>query len=527
MSKAVDVAKTSTTAGFHYLWGLVISTVISSVGTILIANLLGSDLYGLYAIALSVPNLLTIFRDWGVNSAMTRYTAQYRVEGRKSEVRSIFVAGILFELVLGIILSLVSFLFSGYLANNVFNQPTIAPLIQIASITILAGGIINVASAAFTGIEVTTYNSVMLVCQSVIKTFLIIGLVYVGLGTSGAVLGYTIATIVAGSIGLFFMLLLYRKFPKPYSLKLETMEYTKEMLKYSIPLSLATIISGFMAQFYIVILPWFVENSVIGNYNLSNNFIVLISFFSLPITTMLFPAFSKLDVKKDNDTLKNVFQFSVKYASLLVVPVAALVMCLSGPAVATLFGDKYALAPLFLAFSSIGYLFTAFGNLSTGNILISQGQTTLNLKLTLLAVAIGFPLGYLLIMQFGVTGLIISSAVSGLPGLIVSLLWIKRHYGLTVDWLSSMKILASSAIAAVLTYLFISLISYSSLLELLLGVIFYVAVLVGAILFTKTLTSIDLKSLRDMTGGLGPLSRIINVILSALEKIMLKLRLLK
>jgi O-antigen/teichoic acid export membrane protein len=525
MSKAVDVAKTSTTAGFHYLWGLVISTVISSVGTIFIANLLGSDLYGLYAIALSVPNLLTIFRDWGINSAMIRYTAQYRVEGRKSEVRSIFMAGIVFELILGIALSLVSFLFSGFIANSVYNQPIVAPLIQIASISILAGGIINVASAAFTGTEVTTYNSVMLVCQSVIKTFVIIGLVYAGLGTSGAVVGYTVASIVAWLIGIIFTLSLYRKFPKPFSLKLETLEYTKEMLKYSIPLSLAAIVSGFMAQFYVVILPWFVDNSVIGNYGLSNNFVVLISFFSLPITTMLFPAFSKLDVKKDSETLRNIFQYSVKYASLLVVPVAALVMCLSGPAVATLFGDKYSLAPLFLALSAIGYLFTAAGNLSTGNILASQGQTNLSLKITLLTVVIGFPLGYLLIMLFGVAGLIISSAVAGIPGLLFSLVWVKRNYGLTVDWLSSTKILASSAIAAVLTYLFVGVISFSSLVELLLGVLVYAVVLIGAILFTRALSLTDLKSLRDMTGGLGSLSKIFNAVLDILEKVMVKLKL--
>ena len=49
MSRAGDIAKVSAKGGFHVLWGLVISTVISSVGVIFIARLLGSDLYGLYA----------------------------------------------------------------------------------------------------------------------------------------------------------------------------------------------------------------------------------------------------------------------------------------------------------------------------------------------------------------------------------------------------------------------------------------------------------------------------------------------
>ncbi len=526
MSKAADLAKTSTKAGFHYLWGLVISTIISSIGTIFIANLLGSDAYGLYAIALTVPNLIMIFRDWGINSAMVRYTAQYRAENRTSEIRSIFISGIVFELALGLILTLISFLISGYLASDIYSRPEIAPLIQIASISILAGGLISAATAAFTGTEETTYNSVMLICQSVIKTFLIIGLVIAGLGTSGAVIGLTTASIVAGLVGFGFILLLYHRIPKPFSHKLEIREYTKEMLKFSLPISLLTIVGGFLAQFYVMLLPiFYADNSIIGNYSVALNFVVLISFFSLPITTMLFPAFSKLDIKKDKEALKNVFQFSVKYSALIVVPVAALVMCLSGPAVATLFGNSYSSAPLFLALLSITYLYTATGNLSTSNIINSQGQTKLNLKFTLLTASIGFPMGYILIMHYGVLGLIFTTITAPVPSLILSLIWVKKHYDLTVDWVSSVKIIASSAITATLTYMLISFISFASVIELLVGAVFYAIVLIATLMLTKTLSMTDLNSLRAMTTGLGPISKIVSFLLNTVEKIMIKLKL--
>ena len=82
MSKAADMAKISAKGSFHLLWGLVISTIISAVATIFVARLLGSDLYGLYGIVLTAPNLIGVFRDWGINSAMVRYTAQYRSENQ-------------------------------------------------------------------------------------------------------------------------------------------------------------------------------------------------------------------------------------------------------------------------------------------------------------------------------------------------------------------------------------------------------------------------------------------------------------
>ena len=116
----------------------------------------------------------------------------------------------------------------------------------------------------------------------------------------------------------------------------------------------------------------------------------------------MFPAFSKLDHQKDRETLKHVYQFSVKYASrfFLVVPVVAMVMALAEPAVSVLFGSTYAAAPLFLALLAIGYSFAAFGNLSTSNLINSQGHTRFILLTTILTACIGIPVGSVLVLQF-------------------------------------------------------------------------------------------------------------------------------
>ena len=527
MSKAGDIAKVSAKGGFNVLWGLVISAVISSVGTIFIARLLGSDLYGLYAIVLTAPSLIMIFRDWGVNSAMIRFTAQYRAEGRAEEVRSIFVSGLIFEIALGLVLSVISFVLSGFLATSVFNRPTIAPLIQIASLSILTGGLISAATAAFTGTEKMHLNSIMVICQSIIKTLLTIALVIVGLSISGAVIGFMAASLFAGLIGIILIWTIYKKLPRPVTLKLEIKAFTKEMLKFGLPLSISTIMAGFLTQFYAFLLPiyYVTNNSMIGNYGIAQTFVVLIGFFATPITTMLFPAFSKLDAHRDNETLKNVYQFSIKYASLLVVPVAALVMALSQPAVSTLFGTTYETAPLFLALLAVSYLYSAFGNMSVGNLINSQGQTKLIFKLTLLTAAIGVPMGLILILKFGVIGLIATTLTAGLPSLFISLYWVKKHYRVTVDWRSSAKIISSSALTAALTYAILAQLSFSSWIRLLFGVLIFVLILIPTMLFTHSITKSDVSNLRFMAGGLGVLSGLINKVLTFIEKLMSLFRL--
>ncbi len=515
------MAKVSAKGGFHLLWGLVISTVISAIGTIVIARLLGPANMGLYAIALAAPNLISTFRDWGVTTAMIKYSAEYNSANDVAKIKSVFVSGLAFEIIVGLVLTVLSFALSGFLANF-YGRPQIVQLIQIASLFILTGALVNTATAAFTGMEKMHLNSVMLIVQSIIKTIVIIGLVALGLGTLGAVIGFSVGILFAGVVGVLLMYIMYRSLPKPTAGGLELIKTIKTMLKYGLPLSIGAILSGFLTQFYSTIMAIFVlDNALIGNYSVALNFVVLITFFATPVTTMLFPAFSKLDAQKDKETLQNVYQYSVKYASLIVVPVTVLVMALAQPAIDTIFADKYVQAPLYLALLSLIYLFSAFGSLSTGNLINGQGHTKYNLKLTILTVAIGFPLSFALVYLFGIIGLIITTTVVGVPSLFLSLRFIKKNFGVSLDWVSSAKIMLSSAAAGVITYAVIPQLPFSSLIQLIIGVFVFVVAFLLLAISTRTLNKSDLVNVREIGNALGPLRKPLTIVINLLEKLML------
>ncbi len=521
MTKATQMAKVSAKGGFHLLWGLVISTAISAIGTIVIARLLGPANMGLYAIALAAPNLISTFRDWGVTTAMIKYSAEYNSANDVAKIKSVFVSGLAFEIIVGLVLTVLSFALSGFLANF-YGRPQIVQLIQIASLFILTGALVNTATAAFTGMEKMHLNSVMLIVQSIIKTIVIIGLVALGLGTLGAVIGFSVGILFAGVVGVLLMYIMYRSLPKPTAGGLELIKTIKTMLKYGLPLSIGAILSGFLTQFYSTIMAIFVlDNALIGNYSVALNFVVLITFFATPVTTMLFPAFSKLDAQKDKETLQNVYQYSVKYASLIVVPVTVLVMALAQPAIDTIFADKYVQAPLYLALLSLIYLFSAFGSLSTGNLINGQGHTKYNLKLTILTVAIGFPLSFALVYLFGIIGLIITTTVVGVPSLFLSLRFIKKNFGVSLDWVSSAKIMLSSAAAGVITYAVIPQLPFSSLIQLIIGVFVFVVAFLLLAISTRTLNKSDLVNVREIGNALGPLRKPLTIVINLLEKLML------
>jgi O-antigen/teichoic acid export membrane protein len=522
MTKAARMARVSVKGGFNLLWGLVASTVISSLGTIFAANLLGDSNYGLYTIALAAPNLISTFRDWGVTAAMVKYTAQYNAEDKAANIRSIFSGGILFETVLGLVLAAVAFLLSDFLAG-LYSLPNIAPLIEIASFTVLTGALFSTAQAAFTGMEKMELNSIALIVQAIIKTTVVPALVIFGLGPLGAVIGFALASLIAGLVALLLMWWLYKNLPKPTNNTLEIRATVKTMFNYGLPLSIATIIATFQTQFYSFILPIFVAPDLIGNYGVATAFVVLITFFAIPVSTMLFPAFSKLDPQKDHEALKNVFQYSIKYASLLVVPAAAVVMALAKPGVSILFPD-FSAAPQFLALLAIHYLYVVFGNLSVGNLINGQGQTKFHLRLSLITFGIGLPLSIVLISRFGILGLIVTTLTASIPSLIVALRWLKKQYDVTVHWESSAKILLSGCTASAITYAFISQLAFSNLIALVAGAIVFLFIFLTTIILTGAVTRNDIDTIRETMATLGPLAGLANSVLNIIEKLMTTLR---
>ena len=303
-----------------------------------------------------------------------------------------------FQVILGLILNLFTFAIAGVLATSVYDRPNIVNLIQISSFLLLAGALTSTAQAVFVGLEKMAYSSVNLVIQAIVKTTLMIILVVYGLGALGAVLGAIISLLIAGLTGTLLLYLVYRNF-KTSSLSINLVENIKLMLKYGLPLSVGTIVNGFLMQFYNILIANFATTALVGNYSIANTFVILIAFFATPVSTMLLPAFSKIDEKTDKQTLKSVFNFSIKYGSLLVVPVAMLVIALSKPAVFALFGDKYPSTPLFLSLLAINHLFVVTGRLSVGNLLNGQGETQLNMKFILLTAGVGLPLSYFFTSQ--------------------------------------------------------------------------------------------------------------------------------
>jgi len=460
-NKALQMGKSSTAGSFFLLIGIVASTVILALGTLVLIGLLSDAELGLYGIVLIPATTIAFFRDLGVNSAMTQRIANLRATNKDSEIHDVIVSGLVFEVISGGLLSLACFAIAQPLAI-ILNRPEASPLIALMSISIFASAIIAASSSIFIGFEKMKLNSFAQILQALTRTLLGPLLVFLGFSVLGAILGAVVSVTVGGLAGILLVyFILFRPLRKSKVDKCKIKKTLIPMLKYGIPLTLANIVVGVLPQIFAFFMALYASNSIMGNYYAATYFSVLVTFISFPISTALFPAFSKIDPENEPELVKTVFASSVKYTAIFLVPTTMLLITLATPLVNTLFPQdgifqslfvigaepKFPYAPLYLALSSIVNLFVLFGNVSLATFQTGIGKTKQIMKQSLLSLVISLPFSYAIITYFGtiggaaneflvVIGGILAIMVSSIPGMAWGLIWLWKNYHAKADFSS-------------------------------------------------------------------------------------------
>lgn len=524
MQDALEMGKKSAAGSFHLFMGVASSTVIMAVAAIILARLMTPEEYGLYSVAFIPSYIAVLFRDWGVNSAIIKYVSRYRVENRRENVYEIIVSGLIFEAAAGLVLSAILFLLSNFVASTMLCRPQASPLIMTASVTVFAGALLTASQSSFIGFERMELNSLTSICQALVKTVASPVLVFIGFSAFGATLGYTLSYLVAAIVGLAALyLIVFRELKAENTGKISVLQTLKRMLRYGVPLSLASIISGFAAQFYAFLMAIHCADAMIGNYQIATQFATLLTFFTIPISTVMFPVFSKINPEKDHELLNTVFVSSVKYTAALLVPATMAIMVLSKPMISTLYGEKWTYAPLFLTLYVINNFFVLFGGLILGSLLTGLGETETQLKLSVITLALGIPLAFTLIPSMGIFGLILTGIVTGISSTSIGLYWVWKHYKTKADIKSSAKILLASLTATATAFLITNIIVFAEWIELAVGGLAFLIAYLAVAPTIGAINQTDINNLKTMFSGLGAVSKLLNIPLATMEKLANKL----
>ena len=523
LSKITDIAKATARGGFFLFFGNMSSTVILAISSILVARLLGPENYGLYAVAFVVPQLLIAFSDFGISPALVRFSASLRAEGEHRKAAGLIRTGTIFKIILSVVLASALLLLSDEIAIHILKRPSAGLLIRFTSLLLVGQVVLTTPNSAFIGLDKTENSSLLMNVNAVTRAVLSPMLIILGLGTIGAILGAGTAAILAASFGTAVPLL--RTIPALYSKSqgenVAFFQGLRLMVSYGRFLYISSVLLSFLAQYQTLILVFFVSYGEIGNYTTAMNFSVLMTLLTYPITTSLFPAFSKLDIVKDRDLVDRMFRFSVKYVALLVLPASMALAVLSKDAVSTLYGSQYQLAPSYLTLYTLSFLCAGWGMLVVGNLFNSQGDTKSTFKIGLVGLAISAPLSLVLTVLYGVTGLIASGLTSSFLSTVYGLSLVHRRYAINIDWNSSLRIGLASFTSALLVYIFLTFVPiHTSILRLATGGALYLFLFLTSAPLLGAIEKLDIDNLDTLVKGIPLIYPAAKLILDFEKKIL-------
>jgi O-antigen/teichoic acid export membrane protein len=514
-NELVRTAKVATHGALFLFSGQVLATIIAAVGSILIARLLGPDLYGVYSLSLVVPSFLLLFTDFGISPALTMFSAKLMKEG-SNRLASMIRHACTFKALTSTIILFIGLIFSDFLSATIIRRPELAPLVRITVFVVLFNGLLSAFNSTLIGFNDMKNSALLNTMISITRSILSPLLIIMGFGVLGAVLGYVSSYLLAsitGALLLYFSH--YRKLPRTDG------NFRKDlgaMLGYGSFLYFSGTLGGALGVYQGMILAWFATNSMIGNFNVAVIITTAIVLLADPITTALFPAFSSLN--PSGEEIKRMFRWATKYSAMLVIPASVFISVESKDIIHLIYGKEYGLAPAFLSLYCITFLYAGFGSIVLGSFFNGIGQTKVNFMATVIQAIFFIPLAFLLTRSYSVLGLIGAMLISNLPPLIYSLWMASKRFGVNIDFRSSSLIYASSFVSAIPLLLF-SCLPLSPLVTLILSAAIYLLMYLTMMPLIGCIKSVDMENLELIFGKIKLIKPFVNAIMSY-ENILIK-----
>jgi len=522
--KLMDIAESTAQGSFNLFLGNTLSALILAMGSVFIIRLLGPKDYGLYSLSLVMATLLVQLSSLGIDQTFMRFSANLRAEGKETLLARILKSGFAFILLMGVVASMIGFVFSDVFATYVLKRPEVGVFVKLASFTIPFQIAYVVTNSTFIGLDRTEKTALTMNVQSIVKTALSPLFILMGFSVIGAIMGHISSYLVASLIGILLLRGTYQTLKEISNNENgASLENIKLILSYGFPLYLSTFLGTVLNQYQFILLAYYASNFEIGNFSAALNFIVLINLLLFPLATVLLPGFSKLNPQGEAPLIRRFFWLSAKYVSLLIVPASVVIMTLSKDIVYTIYGSSYELAPIFLSLYTVIFLYVGLGSITLGNYLNGIGETKLTLKIGFANAFIFAPLAPLLTHLYGIPGLITAFLSSNFISLLWGLAIAKKRFNVAPNLSDSLKIYLTSFLSAIPTFTLLRLFSFNSPLNLIFGSFLYISVYLTLLPFLGGIYISDIENIRFVYSKLKLVQPFLKPVL-AYEAMLLKVK---
>lgn len=381
-----------------------------------LARALGIEKFGIWSFFFSIFTIILLLPNAGINNSIKKYVAQYN---KTEKINAVLKSSVKLRFISSLIFIVLFFLIHKQLAEFI-NRPEFASLFLFSIPLILLSTFLEFLKKVFIGLHKIKYNFIINLLEYGLKLLLVVLFLTVSLELLDIINAFTVAVFVASVAGSYFLY-------KDFYLKNKTNgkeDFTKDILKYSLPLFFASI--GFLAatEIDILMLGLLATNTEVGIYSIAKQVIAKLPHISIIIVMGTMPMFAKLN-KNNKRELKKLFYKLLKINATLLFVMVSVILLFSGVFVPLIFGLEYTASVLPLQILTI-YLVCFSTTMFFGSFLDYQGlakKRAINLSIS---VVLNIFLNLILIPTYGAIGAAIGTSVSYLPYVLLNWLEVKK-----------------------------------------------------------------------------------------------------
>lgn len=384
-----------------YLFSFIIAPVGYVTKIVISGEVSVSELWILYWV-ISLITLLSSFNDFGMTESMNYFIPKFIQKKDYSKVKTLVAYAFIIQLITGLVLAWILFIFADYLALHYFKSDQAANVLRIICLFFLWINIFQVFNNFFLAVQNTFYSRVTDFLRSLFIMISVIFMVFLEIWTLS---NFSIAWVMWLYFWIIFVLyFFYTKYYKEYFRWIPycfSWKYFYSVFKYAIIVFIAaqsaTILSQMDMQMVIYFL-WTTDAWYFTNY-LS---IITIPFLIIwPIFWLLYPVFSELHAKNEDTKIKLVKKIMQKNFIAIAICINILFFVFAETIAYILFWEQYITSWKILQFA-IPFLTFNFLLQINFNILAGIWKVRQRLNIILIAMVFNFFANIILISYYWV-----------------------------------------------------------------------------------------------------------------------------
>nr|MCK4929962.1 flippase [Nanoarchaeota archaeon] len=450
--------------------------------------------YGLFFAVFTLINLLAIFNHLGLGEALVKYIPDFLVKKKHDKIKNSIIVVLGTTFIMIIILAILLFTFSDFLAQNYFKISLAAPVLLLFILVLLFSNLRGLVRVIYQAFQRMTIYAVMYLAENSLILILLLCLFAFKKNIFIAVYSHIIAYVL---IFIVFSLLLFKVFNFfKHKIAIKN-DLVKKLFKFGIPVTLSGIGGMIILYTDTLILTYFRSLKEVGIYNVVVPTVMMIMFFGKSISSVIFPMASELWARKKKKYLEHGLIMLEKYSFVIVIPITLVVLAFSKLILSLMFGKQYSVGATTMQILLIGIIFFLIYSINS-TLFASIGKPEIGTKILLQGALINFILNLLIIPKLGMLGAAITSLITYFYVFIVSVFKLRKFIQVKMPWVNWLKTFVSGMIMLTMMFILKKIFFMNVYLEAIIICIIAGIIYLGLILLMKIVDVKEVKNLVKM-----------------------------